>query len=442
MADIRAFVSIGTLANNTPGVVAPFGELSVYSQTYSRDKQHLVSPTAPDTQVIVFSARNDSGSPFSPNVGTSNSLTSIAQWVYRQYITNSIPRNINKAAFAAAIQSQFPTYSSVVVGELLAGSTTTLNMPDYIRFTVVLSGITYNMRLWFSDQSFRSQYDLYEISIVPPVANIGTLNGTQASVATAVLSRGILNTQNQVNVIVANNPPTAVQPFVLTWVSPTGNAATLETTWLIVAYGQGALDDTIIREAIRSYLQAQEPSVTWPTIYPSLFTSAEYTIVPLWDNIHPVGQTVDVGVYSPMVVASGARTRVQSRLPGPYQNSTSLVSHLNSHMQLIPLIWRGMVVATVGSPTNQSSAYKFSGLIPDYLNVPSTSPDYGRMSVLTQQFLATLNDALEEARTFGPTSLTPAGLIKIVSANRLYLSFNFEGFRILVLTRHGYSNLV
>lgn len=442
MADVRAFVSIGALSNNTPGVIAQFGELSVFAQTYSRDKQHLVRPTAPDVQVVVFSARNDAGNPFNPNTATSTAITNLAQWVYSQYSTNSIPRNVNKAAFIAALQAQFPSYNSFVVGELLAGSTTTLNMPDYVRFTFTENGIVYNNTLWFSDARFRTQYDLYEINIVPPVSNVGLLNGTQASVSTAILSHGVLNTQNQVNAIVANHPPTAVQPFVLNWVSPTGNGATLETAWLIVAYGQGALDDSVIREAIRNYLQIQEPNISWTAIFPSLFTAAEYTVVPLWDSIHPLGTTVDNGVYSPLVIANGVRARIQSRLPGPYQNATNLVTHLNTHMQLMPLIWRGMVVATVGSPSNQSTFYKISGLVPDYLNVPSDSPDYARMSTDTQNFLSQLVEVLEAARTLGPTSLTPSGMIKVVSANRLFLAFNFGAFRILVLTRHSYTNLV
>ena len=53
-----------------------------------------------------------------------------------------------------------------------------------------------------------------------------------------------------------------------------------------------------------------------------------------------------------------------------------------------------------------------------------------------------LNTCLELARTFGPTSVAPDGFTKRITGGRIYLTFNFLEYKIMVLTRYGYNTLV
>ena len=64
------------------------------------------------------------------------------------------------------------------------------------------------------------------------------------------------------------------------------------------------------------------------------------------------------------------------------------------------------------------------------------------MSANTAAFVETLNTCLELARTFGPTSVAPNGFTKRITGGRIYLTFNFLEYKIMVLTRYGYNTLV
>ena len=101
-----------------------------------------------------------------------------------------------------------------------------------------------------------------------------------------------------------------------------------------------------------------------------------------------------------------------------------------------------MPLLAVGSPSNLATTRQLSKIVPDYLTVPTTNADWGRISPNTASFIEKLNFGLEEARRFSPTSVAPSGYYKRISGGRIYLSFNHGDYKIMILTRFSYSTLI
>ena len=151
MATIRGFISMLGFADNRPNYVAQFGEFSTVVSTYSRDIQFFSKDTLPG---VTFSALYsvDDASPWQITSTVGEQILTVGKWVYDQYNANLIPRNTSKAAFIAALTTQFPSLSNFVVGTLLAGPTSTKNMPDYVRFDI---GQVHSVQVWFADSAIK-----------------------------------------------------------------------------------------------------------------------------------------------------------------------------------------------------------------------------------------------------------------------------------------------
>lgn len=437
MATIRGYIKMVELVNNNYHVDNSFGEFSTKVNTFTRDSQTFADPASVGVELVVLSSQLNSANFVIPDA-TGNQILAVGKWVYSQYIANLIPRNTSKAAFVSGLATQFPSLSTFAVGELLSGGPSNKNMPDYIRFDI---GSTHSVQIWFAGDAIRTQFDTVEINVIPPVANIQTLTSHVSTVQTAMLARGIHEIRQAAEAIIGNDPPTYDTTYQLTWKEP-GGTATIETTWSIIGYGPNSTDEEVIKNAIKAYLSNTAPDVDWSEIFSSLYSEAEFVLVPLWTNTSPATVGIDTGSYSPFTLVNELKSLMTTRVPVGYGSSSNLSTHLNSYLEQLSVIWRSMNILAVGSPSNLATVRRLSSIIPDYLNVPTTNGDYGRMSESTASFVTKVTSALEIARTFNINSTAPVGFGKQISGGRLYVTFNFLGFKILILTKFGFSNLI
>lgn len=439
MATIRGYIPMAALSDNRHNVVAKFGEFSTKVDTFTRDMQHFYNDAMPGVGFhALFSEENDNH--WVIDKATGESILAVGKWVYDQYLAGLIPRNTSKAAFIVALTKQFPTMKNFAVGELLAGPASNKNMPDYIRMTTVAGNHT--VQIWFSDSAIKAQYDTYEVNVIPPVRDVKMLNNHLSAVQTAVMTFGIAAIRQQAEAIIGEDPPTYDTTYMLTWKDPTGSGSTLELTWTVIGYGPLSVEEEAIKDAIKQYLTDHAPDIDWSKIFPSLYSSSEFVIIPFWEQTSPATEDIDLGTYSPFTLVNDAKPIATPRLPVGYSAATNISTHLNNYLQVFCFIWRSITLAAVGSPSNLASNRKIESIIPDLLNVPTTNGDWGRMSPSTASFVEKLTFCLETARNFGPTSVAPSGLMKRISGGRIYLSFNHGDFKIMVLTRFGYGTLI
>lgn len=439
MNSIKGFANIPALANNADGQTAQFGELSFLSKSYSRHQTNYVLPNSyPAVEFISFSSKTDTGTLAAISTAGAEHILSVSSWIYDQHGASTIPSNVNKVAFISSLTTEFPTITNVEINEILNGSPSTKRMPDYVKWRYNDAGTILEIKVWFCDARFQTQYDDYEILISPPVANIDTLNNTSASVGAQIAAITPSAVFTNMNVLMGNFPTrTIAHP--ITWVYPANTSVTITTYWYLALYGPMATDLDNIKNAIRDYISNHSALTVWQTIYPSLYADNEFVIIPLWLNVALPETTIDPVLFGSVSNVNKLKTVATAMLPQTYAQSTNLSTFLNSELVVGSAFYRSLLFMAVGNPTNVNADYSFAAKYPDYMDVDSGSADFSRMSIDTQNFIIALNTALNHAKDFTMTSAIPVGYTRVVRNSRVYLAFVYNSFTYMVLARISYS---
>lgn len=439
MNSIKGFACIPSIANNADGQTALFGELSYKSRTFSRHQTNYAIPnTYPGVELVSFSSKTDTGAIASISTNASSHILAVMAWVFDQHSASAIPSNNNKAAFIASLTTEFPTMTNVSINEILNGSPATKRMPDYINWRFNDGGTTLDIKIWFSDDRFQTQYDEYEILVSPPVPSIDTLNNTLASVTQQINAISPNTAIANLNVLMGSFPA-PITAHGVTWVSPTNSQATVTTYWYLALYGPAASDLDNIKNAIREYISANSSLTVWPSIYPSLYADNEYVIIPLWSDLAVPETVIDPALFKSMAKVSKLKTVATALIPPSYAQSTNISTFLNNHLVVGAFTFRTLMFMAVGNPNNVNGDFSFYNKYPDYMAVDSQSSDFARMSQYTQDFVNAINSAVEKAKDLTSTSAIPIGYTRIIRNSKVYLGFVYDGFTYLVLAQISYS---
>jgi len=439
MNSIKGFISLPTLANNLPGQVGLFGELSTVSATFSRNKSNYADPIAyPGVELVGFTTKTDAGSQITLTGTVSDHVLAVAYWVYTQYNASTIPANANKAAFIASLIAEFPEMTSVTINEILNG-TLSQRLPDYISWTFDDAGTSNVIKIWFSDARFQSQYDDYEIIVIPPITVIDQLIATTAVVAGLVHAVTPSVIISKVAIASGGVPYTRLVSQPVTWNDPGIPGSTLITEWTVLIYGLAGNDADLIKNQIREYIAAHSSSTVWPTVYPSLYAENEFTIIPLWTNVAVPEAALDVALYTPSARVGSLQAIATANLPTSYGSAVLLPTYLNAQLTVSSAFWRSISFLAVGNPNNIGSQFSFKNKYADYMNLDTSSPDWGRMSLTTRNFIVALNAALEQALTLTELGPVPMGYSRVLRNGKVYISFSYSGFNYLILTAGSYT---
>lgn len=439
MNTIKGFISIGALANNAPGQTAIFGELSDRARTYSRTKSEFTNPsTYPNVRLETFLTKNASNTNYTPNNNVVNHILQVASWISDQHANSAIPSNASKAVFINSLEAQFADMTDVSINEILNGSPTTKRMPDYVQWHYDDSGVDTVIKIWFSDTRFRSQYDDYEIYIVPPINPINQLNNTTATVNSLLAGVRHSDIINAIRTIEGDFPSTDIVAYPLTWNDPGVGTGTIQTDWTAVVYGIAGTDLDNIKNAIRQYIADHSALTTWSLIYPALYADNEFVIIPMWSDIATPESGLDVELYRGAVRAGDLINTAIARIPNTYAQSVVITSFLNTNLAVCSAFFRSLTFLAIGNPNNVNADFNFIAKYPDYMTALTTSPDWLRMSVATRDFITKLNDALEKAITVTSTSPVPVGYTRVTRNGKVYLTFTLAGFQYMVLVKSSY----
>lgn len=444
MKIIQGFVTIPDLTDNRVNQIAKFGELSPTSQTFTRDLRNYSNTTTfPDIEVFTLKAIDENNVNIDlPGEVVSRMLT-VSSWVYNQYKKNAIPVNSSKTVFEASVSSELPFTFAVRIGEILATDTPSKRLIDYIRFDTTFNNETYRLTLWFSDSRFRSQYRYYEIEVIPPVDSISRLIGTLPNVAVALNAVKLQSVTKRINDQNRKAKITEIQTMSLNWHDPNDKPDTktpgiLNTDWTLLIYGNAGADTEAMKAAIRDYLYAHSDYDKWETIYPDLFASNEFVFIPFWDLSATPKSNYDDGFYNSWVSTGFLNLARLKYIPPEYKVGAGSDVFIASNTIVGTVFYRSMCFMSLGNPSNKNGVVTVQQLFPDYTNVSTTSPDFGRMSTRTQSFVLKLNECFNKARLYTPYEVFPEGYTLAIKATREYIGFDFDGFTFYVMTRQGY----
>lgn len=441
MKIIQGFVVIPTLADNAVGQIAQFGEFSEHAQTYTKDLRHLSNPDIyPHVEIATVKAINEQSQNITIPVKVSGYMLQVAHWLYTQFDNGSIPLPNSKSVLENAVSSEFNFAKTVRIGEIMSTKQPSKRLIDYIRFDCVDGGDTHRVTLWFNDSRFRIQYNYYDIIVIPPVDDIDRLTQDLPSVAVAIQSTSIDSVVAKIGYHTRENKPTNIVPFNLTYHDPTdsSNQSLLQTTWTLMLYGSMAEDTESMKSAIRDYLSDNSNYDKWHVVFPDLYSTNEFIIIPFWGARATIEDSFDVGLYRTLISNDDLKVETSRVVPSSYKVGKNSSQYLSANTLVGSVFYRTMIFMSIGSPSNSNSINKLTDLFPDYMALSTESPDFSRMSIDTQDFVLKLNDCFNKARLYTPNEKFPDGFTRATKGSRVYIGFDCLGYTFYVLTREGY----
>lgn len=432
MYSLKGFMIIDELASNVKGVVANHGEISTYAETFARDIGKYSSETNRGLQLLSFSSKNNAVDTV-VSTEVSEHVITIFNWLLTESKAGTVTSN--QSELLQALNTQFDgKITNVSAGTM--GLTGTYWFPEWLSWTFVGTE-NFELRVWLSDSAFRSQYDEYEITVIPPVASVDLLINTLENVTASLAARGVTDLLGIVRTETATEPCTMILSENYAWSNPIDTATTINTTWTLVIRGNAGNNPDAIKNAIKTYILANtiHDSTVWSDYIADIFKSTEYILVPLWDQYAVANLELAKGVYSPMVRYGTLITKVTPAFYG-YSNS-----HLVSNLTIFDTTFNSLAVVACGSIQNRNSIFALNEKFSDYICVPSTDADFDRMSTDTQNWVVKMLALLEVAESMTQFSDVPVGFSRTIRNNIVYACATINNVLYLAITKSSYTAL-
>lgn len=427
----KAFAQIGSLVDNTLGVIAPIGEMAPRSRTAAREKtEHSFADFGAETLVGFSYKVNDVPTVVSDEIAFS-CLTAI-NWIYSQAKLGTFTEE--KDSFQQAFITHFGTQFDLIdSGRNIAFGN--YFCPEYILFAPLNQSATINWKIWFSDDSFYNQYDEFVILPVPPVVALDSFFDDYDTVLAMVKAIQQSDIFSRMNTAKGVFPETVMRNDVFAWTDPTDPTKTIDTDWVTVIYGPNGDNLDAVKEAIRDYIldNSTHTRDDWATIFPDLFTSTEFIATPLYMNWAVPQEVRQNGIWSGIAGIQQAMQVCHLTCKGvKYTNA-----HIDTVLCIVPSQYRSLMLAVVGGPENRNGIDMFNERYPDYINVPTTHVDFLQMKEETRQFCMMLAEMLLHAEEMTKNSGVPAGFNRLIRDDVVYIAKSFNKFLYLVVTKYS-----
>lgn len=387
---------------------------------------------------MVFHSQTDDGAQTEVEVAYRDPLLELGQWLYTNAIGGFF--NDDESAFNSLLLGEFSDrITDVSVGQMVQEGDSNVWLPQYLQFRVLGSEVaTENfIRLWFSDQAFRAQYDEYTIEVVPPFDTLDDFFKTAPEVKALMDQYDDAERMQRIQAVIGDKPPTHQRVELYTWANPIQPDYELTTPWTLVIYGPAGNNIDNIKAALSAYILANSAyeRVEWEEYIPDLFKATEFIITPLWANFSIPNETLVKGLYSPTIrhkdvlaIARATATRYDS-------------VHVDDVVETSVANWRSMGFLAVGGPDNRDGINVLSQRFPDYIAIPTSSNEFSRMSPETQNWTVMLSQMLRTADEMTEYSDLPIGMSRLERDGVMYLVASHKEFQYLVVSRLSYEDL-
>ena len=283
---LKGFVGIEPLISNIDGVTADVGEISTKSLTYAKDVGVYNAPAFPTFTYFSFHSQNEAGVKVDVPEIMQGHIFQMTDWINTSQRAGGAPTT--RDDFLLAYTQQWSaTSTSLNCGEMKQIDVG-FYFPEWVSFQKTnldpSTNIEQNLTtLWFADQSFQSQFDDHDITVIPPVANLEVFFSGKAQVLAALAAQGLGATLARVQLAKEGHPETILSGENFDWVDPATQTRT-PTNWSLLIYGQAGDDLDVIRQAIRDYIAANSPRTEdeWKVIFPDIYKNTEFVIFPRW----------------------------------------------------------------------------------------------------------------------------------------------------------------
>lgn len=430
---LKGFLSYPQLTNNNVGEVAALGEISKKSLTYSKETGFYKDDSITGVLLHTFSSI-DSVTGLIPVPSNHQTLVlSVGKFILDNALSGAFDNN------ATNILTQLETWftgsgaSEIAIGTIIdmphaEAFNGIIYMPEWISFKYDSGESTF--RLWLCDNSFSTQYDEFEFVFIPPIENIDDFFLTRAEVETLVASYSTSALLNKVDVASDGYPYTTLRSMNFDWVDRVDPTFTLDTNWVTLVYGAAGNDAGRIRDSLITWIldNSTHDRTEWQEIFPGLFTPNEFILIPLFNQFAIPNETIQDGLYSPVISLEDAVDASFQLAKGAGYSEPNLLK--NTCVATTPYTPLGFLA--VGNELNAQGISDFRMIFPDYVGIPVSSADFGRLSLRTQNWVYLFIDLIEAARTMTSFSVVPPGISRTVREGVVYAVKTYEGIDYLV----------
>lgn len=425
---LKGFIKIPTLANNANGECSALGELTDESYSYARDKGFYQQADKPNVELISFTSKNLPATKVPVPAVYSTHVLEVSQWIFEQAtagLTSS-----DEEAFRRMLLAQFVDIEDLEVGkmEVARGSW----LPTYMRWKLSSAdGEDNTIRIWYANAAFEAQYDDYEIIVVPPITPVDTFQKVRKEVEAALAKFNLPDHHKHVLERTENDPYTFLVTKIYNWVDREEPTFMLPTNWSVAIYGIAGNNPALIKQAIADWILANSAYTKpdWIPVFPDIFTSTEFTFVPMWHLLSSEEETPRGSLYSPNIPYNGMLELATKYIDYP------VAGHVAKYLSSFGLPFKSLALLACGGNENRLDKFTFGEVFPRYANLSTQSVDFNRMDKRTVLFVQKLVEATIAAEEMDEYSYIGASLARIKRNNRLYVAFEYENFLYLVLGR-------
>lgn len=431
---LKGFVGIEPLISNVEGVTAPIGEISTKSLTYAKDVGIYNASAFPTLTYYSFHSKDGNGVKVAPVPAIMQGhIFQITDWIKTSQGANGSPQT--REDFLAAFVAQWgATSTGLNCGELVEIQTG-FKFPEWVSFQKTnldpSNGIEANLTtIWYADESFQSQFDDFDITVVPPVANLEVFFSGKAQVLAALAAQGIGATLQRLQDAKEGHPETIASGENFDWVDPATLTRT-PTNWSLLIYGAAGDDLDAIRQAIRDYIAANSTRSEdeWKVIFPDIYKNTEFVIFPRWKLWAIPDRQLYEGTHSPVVKLQEALDYLTAAIPAfpaPW---------IKNHATAMPCNYKSLTLLLTSSPDNRVGTTDIIDLYPDILNIPTSDTLWESMAQDTRDFLEGLQAMVMTAENMGPYTDVPVGQRRTTRAGIIYVSKRFKDVNYLVASK-------
>lgn len=432
MLTIKGFLTLSSLKDNASDATGMFGEITSYCRTFARDIKEYTTPSYTGLELLVFSSK-DANIPTPINIVQRDTLLEVGNYLY------TLGSTVTPSWRVVDVITAFTTNFIGKVSEVVCGSLQSdgfRRLPESIAFRLSLPGFPdASVKLWLRNSAFESQYDEYQILIVPPVDILDNLFLPASQVATLLESRPIDRVMEIIETAKNKTPSTVTVGQPARWYNPAEAGKYLTMNWYAVIYGPKGNTTDLINEAIVAFILAHsiEPEASWKVIMPDLFHNTHFIILPRWDTYAIPNRTSIAGIYSPMMGVEEGLVFAQSKI------TSWTGAHVRQNAVITEHPYRSISMMIVGGPDNRNGLFKITQVVGDYIGVESTHEDFNRQTELTKQWVSMLGNLLRAAENLTTALLVPSGMRVLTRDNLTYVSQKLDNIEYMVAAKFNYA---
>lgn len=428
MYTMKGFVNIQALANNEPENVSDLGELSNKSMTYAIEKGYYQYSKAQGMELVAFTSRRDDGPTIKAPVKYTEHTLTLAKWIFDQSVAGKLSND------ADAFQTLFMAQFGALVKNFETGKMITARgqwMPAYISWSLDDPSETNKLRIWFNDGAFRSQYDDYQIVVITPIDPVDTFQKVRVDVEKAMASFNVPDHHKKVETVTKGEPYTYLVSKDYPWYDREDPKSTLMTTWSVAIYGAAGNNLEIIKDAIADHIleNSDFDREDWVPVFPDIFTSTEFMIIPFWHRRSVPDATPRASLYSPFVPYDGLPALLSKFIK--YQPA----AHVTKNLFTAGIQYKSLAAAFVGGPENRDKKFKITDFFPDYALLDTKSIDFNRMEKDTVEWVIKLVEATITAEQMDEYSFIGQQYARVHRDGLMYIAFSHGDVSYIILSR-------